>query len=78
MPGVPGDMHWIRVGDVDLLECASCDGTWIEAASFDRLCAQREQQAIMVQKSVERARPPFTCRRRPIGSGTGPVPSAAR
>ena len=46
-------MHWIRVGDVDLLECASCDGTWIEAASFDRLCAQREQQAIMVQKSVE-------------------------
>jgi len=46
-------MHWIRVGDVDLLECASCDGTWIEAGSFDRLCAQREQQAAMVQKSVE-------------------------
>ena len=50
-------MHWIRVGDVDLLECASCDGTWIEAASFDRLCAQREQQAAVVQKSVETRKP---------------------
>jgi Zn-finger nucleic acid-binding protein len=52
-PACRGEMHWIRVGDVDLLECASCDGTWIEAASFDRLCAQREQQAIVVQKRVE-------------------------
>jgi Zn-finger nucleic acid-binding protein len=52
-PGCRGDMHWIRVGDVDLLECASCDGTWIEAAAFDRLCAQREQQAVIAQKGVE-------------------------
>ena len=39
-PACRGDMHWIRVGDVDLLECASCDGTWIEAAAFDRLCTR--------------------------------------
>jgi Zn-finger nucleic acid-binding protein len=43
-------MHWIRVGEVDLLECASCDGTWIEAEAFERLCAQREQQAAIAQK----------------------------
>jgi Zn-finger nucleic acid-binding protein len=48
-PACRGDMHWIRVGDVDLLECAGCDGTWIEAAAFDKLCAQREQQAAIVQ-----------------------------
>jgi Zn-finger nucleic acid-binding protein len=46
-------MHWIRVGDVDLLECAGCDGTWIETAAFDRLCTQREQQSVIAQKAVE-------------------------
>jgi Zn-finger nucleic acid-binding protein len=46
-------MHWIRVGDVDLLECASCDGTWIEAAAFDRLCTHREHQAMLAHKPVE-------------------------
>jgi Zn-finger nucleic acid-binding protein len=46
-------MHWIRVGEVDLLECASCDGTWIEAAAFEKLCAQREQQAAIAHKAVE-------------------------
>lgn len=43
-------MHWVRVGDVDLLECANCDGTWVEAAAFERLCAQREQQAAVLQR----------------------------
>ena len=52
-----GDMHWIRVGDVDLLECASCDGTWIETAAFDRLCSQREQQAAIAHKSMELKEP---------------------
>ncbi len=46
-------MHWIRVGEVDLLECASCDGTWIEAAAFEKLCAQREQQAAIAHKAAE-------------------------
>jgi Zn-finger nucleic acid-binding protein len=52
-PACRGDMHWIRIGDVDLLECASCDGTWVEAAAFDRLCTQREQQAAIARKAVE-------------------------
>ena len=50
-------MHWIRIGDVDLLECASCDGTWIEAAAFDRLCTQREQQAAIAHKAMELKEP---------------------
>jgi Zn-finger nucleic acid-binding protein len=52
-PACRGDMHWIRVGEVDLLECASCDGTWIETAAFDRLCTQREQQAAIAHKAIE-------------------------
>lgn len=45
-------MHWIRIGDVDLLECASCDGTWIEAAAFDRLCTDRERQAALARQGI--------------------------
>jgi Zn-finger nucleic acid-binding protein len=52
-PACRGDMHWIRVGDVDLLECASCDGTWIETDAFDRLCTQREQQAAIAHKPAQ-------------------------
>lgn len=41
-------MHWVRVGEIDLLECDACDGTWIEAGAFDALCAQRERQAAIM------------------------------
>ena len=53
-------MHWIHVGDVDLLECAECDGTWIEAAAFDRLCTQREQQAAVAHRPIESKAPAAT------------------
>jgi len=49
-PACKGDMHWVRVGDVDLLECAACDGTWIEADAFEQLCAERDRQADLVQR----------------------------
>jgi Zn-finger nucleic acid-binding protein len=61
-PGCQGDMHWVRVGEVDLLECSACDGTWMEAAAFEQLCAQRERQASLVQRNAEgrRAAAPTT------------------
>jgi Zn-finger nucleic acid-binding protein len=70
-PACRGDMHWIRVGDVDLLECANCDGTWIEAEAFDRLCVQREHQAAIahtrapVKESAASAAPVTHVRYRP-------------
>jgi Zn-finger nucleic acid-binding protein len=48
-PACRGDMCWIRIGSVDLLECTGCDGTWIESRVFDELCAQRDQQALVVK-----------------------------
>jgi Zn-finger nucleic acid-binding protein len=48
-------MHWIKVGEVDLLECADCDGTWIETSVFEKLCAQRERQAAVVKRKPEAA-----------------------
>ena len=41
-------MRWITVGDLDLLECEACDGTWLEADAFERLCASRESQAAVL------------------------------
>jgi Zn-finger nucleic acid-binding protein len=46
-------MHWIRIGEVDLLECGGCDGTWIEAAAFDKLCTERERQAALARQAIE-------------------------
>ena len=43
-------MHWIKVGSTDLLECEACDGTWLEALTFERLCADREGQAAVLQR----------------------------
>lgn len=44
-------MQWIRVGSTDLLECGGCDGTWVEAATFERLCADRESRAAVLHTS---------------------------
>jgi Zn-finger nucleic acid-binding protein len=44
-------MQWVQVGAVDLLECGRCDGTWIEAAAFDRLCRDRESRAVALGAS---------------------------
>lgn len=41
-------MRWLTVGDVDLLECEACDGTWIEATTFEGLCANRASQAAVL------------------------------
>ena len=49
-------MRWVRVGEVDLLECVDCDGTWIEAAAFEQLCADREHQAAVMHRRAEGVR----------------------
>ena len=47
-PACRAAMQWITVGDLDLLECDACDGTWIEATAFERLCASHETQAAIL------------------------------
>ena len=47
-PACRGAMQWITVGDLDLLECDACDGTWIEADAFERLCASHENRAAIL------------------------------
>ena len=64
-PACRGAMRWITVGDLDLLECEACDGTWIEADAFERLCASRESQAAVLHGDPARRRAP-SARSRPL------------
>ena len=57
-PACHGGMSWVRIGDTDLLECRRCEGTWVEAAAFERLCTSRESQAALLHASQERAQDP--------------------
>lgn len=51
-------MTWVSVGAIELLECGVCDGTWVEAATFERLCADRETQSAVLHTSTATASQP--------------------
>jgi Zn-finger nucleic acid-binding protein len=51
-------MQWVRIGEIDLLECEACDGTWIEATAFEHLCADRESQAAVLHTSAKGSEQP--------------------
>ena len=35
-----------RVGDADFYDCPNCAGLWLDNESFNRVCTDREQQAV--------------------------------
>jgi Zn-finger nucleic acid-binding protein len=49
-PACKSELHRIDVGTTPLYECASCDGMWVDADVFDRLCASRESQAAVLPR----------------------------
>jgi Zn-finger nucleic acid-binding protein len=53
-------MAAIRVGSVTLDECAACGGVFVDPPSFERICAEREQQAVVLRASfpAPAVRPP--------------------
>src|SRR5690606_35474955 len=57
-PACSGDMSWVTVGTADLLECSACEGTWVEAETFERIYADRESQAAQLHPRQAPARPP--------------------
>jgi Zn-finger nucleic acid-binding protein len=38
----------ITIGDTAMRECERCGGLWIEVAAFTEICADREQQALVL------------------------------
>ncbi len=49
-PGCGADLHRLALGDTTLLECPSCDGVWMDADEFERMCADREMQTAVLQR----------------------------
>jgi Zn-finger nucleic acid-binding protein len=43
-------MARVTIGELALLECAACDGVWIDAPEFERICANHEAQAAVLHR----------------------------
>jgi Zn-finger nucleic acid-binding protein len=49
-PACRGKMRDVQVGDTALLECARCHAVWIDAATFEHICASKESQAAVLHQ----------------------------
>lgn len=38
----------VAVGGANLLECTKCEGLWVDAETFEQICADREKQAAVL------------------------------
>ncbi len=53
-PGCGEDMTRVSVGGTPLVECRHCDGVWLEASDFERICADTETQAAVLHHIAPR------------------------
>lgn len=49
-PACRGEMKRVSVGETHLLDCQTCDGLWVGADEFERLCSNREAQAAVLHQ----------------------------
>jgi Zn-finger nucleic acid-binding protein len=49
-PACKGAMRELAIGDTALLECARCHGTWVDAKTFEHICASQEAQAAVLHQ----------------------------
>jgi Zn-finger nucleic acid-binding protein len=49
-PGCRREMRRLTVGAAPMLECGGCDGAWIDADAFERICADREAQTAVLHR----------------------------
>lgn len=47
-PKCKSDMQPITLGGSAMRECERCGGLWLEVAAFEKICADREQQAAVL------------------------------
>jgi Zn-finger nucleic acid-binding protein len=47
-PACRRPLHRVDLGSTAVLECAACDGVWIDAEAFEQLCGNRESQAAVL------------------------------
>jgi Zn-finger nucleic acid-binding protein len=65
-PGCREVLRVVTVGDTPLLECPKCDGLWVDAELFERLCADRAAQTAFLDRfTLPKAPPERAVRYRP-------------
>jgi Zn-finger nucleic acid-binding protein len=45
-------MHLLTIGATKLNECENCLGLWLDVQSFEKICADREQQAAVLGQAI--------------------------
>ena len=48
--GTKGVMREVVIGDTDLLECDKCHAVWVDADTFEHICASHETQAAVLHQ----------------------------
>jgi len=72
-PACKGTMREVDVGETVLLECEKCGAAWVDAQTFERICANREAQAAVLHRwpATDRRPPEKEVRYRPcVACGT--------
>src|SRR5919201_4228921 len=54
-PGCRASLVRVDVGSAALFECEQCDGIWLDADAFEKLCADRETQAAVLHRITSAA-----------------------
>lgn len=67
------DLLGVKVGSVTLDECVACGGVFVDPASFERICAEREQQAAVLSTAF-----PVPAGRTPRPERYWPCPACGR
>jgi Zn-finger nucleic acid-binding protein len=52
-PACHGSLQSTVVGEAALLECKRCDGVWLDAAEFERVCADQSTRAAVLHRWTE-------------------------
>ena len=47
-PRCRSEMSFLKIGSTALRECEQCLGLWLDVTSFEKLCADREQQSVVL------------------------------
>jgi Zn-finger nucleic acid-binding protein len=56
-PACRGTLGDVRIGETAVLECGRCRGVWVDAATFEHICANREAQAVVLHQAPAAAAP---------------------
>jgi Zn-finger nucleic acid-binding protein len=59
-PHCPQLMRSVMIGTTAVEECESCLGLWVDVSSFEKICADREQEAAVLGAASPAPRAPIT------------------